>query len=356
MIRSVKIKLEITKSKRRQLLAVYSRFRSIVNKYFQRFYWKPTSLNKITKALVPCGHVSDRYRSLALQQALAIKSATRERMKKKKHKIPYLKGAINLADGVAQIQKSIDSQFDYWIKFSTLTKGDPIYVPFKSHKILNKYLTLGGKIKSGLKLTKDCQFVILVIELPNLPNKEGIKLGLDIGFNKLLSTSDCKIYGKDIKILCGKVDKRKSGSKGKKRARIERDNYIGQICNQLPWNDLSLLVIEDLKNLKFGKRVSKSFRKKLSAWTYPLVKQRLTEKANLNRVQVAVVNPAYTSVTCPKCNNVDKFNRSNEVFCCCACGYSGDCDIIASGNILNRYLGSLQSPSFTKKKKVDIYL
>ncbi len=351
MIRSVKVKLEITESKRRKLRAVYSRFVSMVNAYLRAFYKISSSLNKETKALVSPGHLSDRYRSLALQQALGMKSACLNKMKGKNHRIPVLKGSINLADGVALFSKAKNSKFNYWIRFSTLRKGKPLWVPFKSHKILNKYMNLGGKILSGLQLTKDCKYIILAIEIPEIPiNKPTHKIGIDLGYNKLIACSDGKIYGKDIKRLCQKVTRRKNGSKGKRRAIIERNNYIGQACNQINWQDLDTIVIENLTRLKFGKKInrSKNFRRKLNAWTYPLVKQRLMEKAAMNRVQVAIVNPAFTSTTCPKCNKALRSNRSNELFNCRSCGYSGDSDLVASVNILNRYLGRIQSPSFTK--------
>lgn len=53
------------------------------------------------------------------------------------------------------------------------------------------------------------------------------------------------------------------------------------------------------------------------------------------KTNVVLVNPAYTSQTCPACDHVSKENRkSQESFCCIECGYSANADFVGATNIL----------------------
>jgi len=54
-------------------------------------------------------------------------------------------------------------------------------------------------------------------------------------------------------------------------------------------------------------------------------------------VPVIFVDPRNTSRTCPECGCVDKANRkSQSVFLCTACNFSGNADIVAAVNIAVR--------------------
>ena len=57
---------------------------------------------------------------------------------------------------------------------------------------------------------------------------------------------------------------------------------------------------------------------------------------------MVVVNPAYTSQTCPHCGHVDRGNRpSRDTFKCLRCGFNGPADHVAAMNIRNAGLESL---------------
>jgi len=51
--------------------------------------------------------------------------------------------------------------------------------------------------------------------------------------------------------------------------------------------------------------------------------------------EVLVVDPKYTSQTCPDCYSRHKDNRrSQALFCCESCGYTDHADVVGAKNIL----------------------
>ena len=117
-----------------------------------------------------------------------------------------------------------------------------------------------------------------------------------------------------------------------------RDNYINGCLKLIPWNTIGTIYVEDLKNLKLGKKKNrgKTFRKALAPWTYSQVIKRVQELAEENCVRFQFVPPAYTSQACPKCRHTDAGNRNNEVFKCLKCSYAADADYVGALNILNQ--------------------
>src|SRR5207249_9703648 len=58
--------------------------------------------------------------------------------------------------------------------------------------------------------------------------------------------------------------------------------------------------------------------------------------ASLVGVAVAVVNPAYSSITCPECGFVERRQRHRETFRCWRCGHTHNADFVASRNLCHR--------------------
>lgn len=98
--------------------------------------------------------------------------------------------------------------------------------------------------------------------------------------------------------------------------------------------------------LTFGKRrFPRRVNRRLRRWLSGFLHHRLAMKAELNGVELNVVNASWTSLTCPRCWFTSKTNRSGERFKCGSCGYAGAADAIAATNILRR--GS--DPVITRK-------
>jgi IS605 OrfB family transposase len=349
MIRTVKLSLKFaTAAKRRQVAAVLSRQQACINRYIQAIWEHGGKLDGATFDMVQDARLSCRYRARAVHQALGIIAATRagERATGQKSRCPQFAGVCQLSQQVAKIQKSGPGNFSYWLNFSTLTSYRPILLPVKGTKVLDKWLSKPGAVLRPSVGMRD-GFVYFYVELPNLPPKtEGKDLGVDVGLKKMLVDSTGKRYGTDFQKHCQRVARRVKGSKSRRRAIIARDNYINETVNKLPWATTKTLVVENLKNLKRGKRAcrSKSFRKAMAPWRYAQVLDRIRLKAAEHRVLVVPVCPSYTSQTCPSCKHRAKANRERESFVCRRCGFAADADHVGAVNILARFGGEPKVP------------
>lgn len=362
LVRVVKIRLtHATEQKQRAIKALLEAYQGAVNFYIRSLWVERGKMDAATLARLQNTRLSERYKSQALKQALEIVVGTKKsilainKTRKKKRRIkqvPRFAGVAILDSKFVVLEEARSKEFDYWLKLSTLKKGRRIPLPITATPVLNKWLaTPLAKLKRGCGLGIDpdgTPFALLYVEVPKLPiRQEGKRVGCDIGQNKLITLSDRSVYGLEMRGLLDKIDRREKGSRGRLRAYRERDNYLGYVLNQIPYEELSLLVAEDLRGIKHGKskKRSRKFRRKSAAWTAARLLDGLERKCEENRVLFAKVPPAYTSQTCPKCNHVAEENRKGEAFGCVGCGYTDDADVVGALNVLSRYLGSLESPT-----------
>ena len=339
MIRSVPISLKLaTAAKKRALHALMGEVRSSINFFCNSLWSTPGKLDSETLNRFSDGSLSYRHRSNALKVALETVSTTKKNARELgiKPSCPVSKNAITLSSLVCKVEPGKHS-FDYVIKISGLKSGEPITIPFKSHKRLNYWLYKpGASFKQGAIIDLSKNRAILWI---NIPQEEGTQsgqtLGVDIGKLKMLATSEGEFLGTEFKKVCDNVRRKKPGSKSKKRSQATRECYINKTCKQLPWPLLGTLKIENLKNMKQGKKPGrgKSFRKAMAPWTYRKVSTRLTQLAQENRVCLELINPKNTSRTCPQCGLVAKENRVGEMFKCICCNYTADADYVGALNI-----------------------
>lgn len=343
MFRAIKVSLSLaTAAKKGRLEALRREILSCTQSYINSCWGKKGKLNATTLNSVPGGSLSYRHRSNCLKNALetivfAKKSARALGVKASR---PSVSGALKLSSLVAQVERGKGS-YDYVLKVSGLSKGNPIIVPFKSHERLEYWLS-----KPGAKLLQGCTlgdgWAALWVKLPDEPPKPGTTLAVDLGVNKLLADSAGNKYGLETKTVCARVRGCMPGSKGRLRANRARKNYINKTVKELPWRTLGTLGIENLKNMKRGKRPNrgKSFRKAMAPWTYRQAITRIEQLAQEHRVRLVAVDPRNTSRTCPSCGSVARENRVGEKFSCVRCHYSADADFVGARNILARTTGN----------------
>jgi IS605 OrfB family transposase len=351
MKRAIKIGLgHITQAKRHKMNVLLEAYRAGVNFYIKSLWKNPGRLDKETLARLQNTRLSERYKSQALKQALEIVSSIQKLAKTIGHSasMPVFNGPAVLDAKFITIEDGKCS-FDLSIKLSTLRKYQRITLPVRRTIVFNKWMNYpGARLIQGAALSES--YLTIFIDVPDLPIKEeGKVLAVDTGLNKMFVDSEGNIYGDKFKQIVQKIQRKVPGSKSKQRAYKERTNYINQVINELPWNELRVLGVELLKNLKNGKKKgqSKASRKALIFWVYRQVLNRIEQKAQENRVCLVKVNPANTSRTCPICYKISKDNRRGESFVCINCGYSADSDYVGAQNILARtlqFLGSLESP------------
>jgi len=102
---------------------------------------------------------------------------------------------------------------------------------------------------------------------------------------------------------------------------------------QIP--DVGVIFAESLTFARKGRR-RPAFNRRIGTWMKGFLQERLKYKAELNGVELQVVNAAYTSQTCPRCWFTSRYNRRADRFECAECGYTGRADAVAATNILGR--------------------
>ncbi len=301
--------------------------------------------------------LSRRYLDNALAQAQAILKTHFKILKKKKDaKKPEIKKvSLKLNNKVFKFEKGKNT-FDYWLELRDSQNKRWINFPVKSYDYANRYFkewTLSPEIEL-LKKGKRWFLKLIFKKKVTLENKE--PKGVDIGYRKLITTSDGKAFGKEIKeIIEKKIEPKKQGSKNWKRAKHFLKTEINRILKQAIDGTFSP-VLEELKNLKKNKsgRWRKDVNKKFNHWTYGYIMKRIPELCDVAGVQHHIVSANYTSRICPECGFQDRENRKKEHFKCLQCGYENDADIVGATNVLSRFYRESRVPYPAKPLTIGI--
>lgn len=95
-------------------------------------------------------------------------------------------------------------------------------------------------------------------------------------------------------------------------------------------NNISVIRLEQLANIRQTTRTSRKNEKNLHTWSFYRLSEFIEYKAKLEGIKVEYVNPAYTSQVCPNCT---KKNKSQNRKYKCTCGFEKHRDIIGAMNI-----------------------
>ena len=269
------------------------------------------------------------------------------------HKTRYFKKPdirnvnILLNSNICNIKDS--NHFDGFLKIvlpfrkESSKRYQTIKVPFKHHKQSLKFKDWKQKKSVRLSLDSKNKVSLTFFYEKEAPEKKttGTNIGIDIGYKKLLSSSDGMFYGgSPLEYLYNYIARKKRESKKyKKTLRFKKDEinrYVNRFLKEHP--DLKTLVVENLKEVKKESKFSHSFNNRLQYWSYRQVLEKLERSCQENGILLLKINPAYTSQTCSNCGMKDKKSRNGEHFHCLSCGYSDDADHNASANILQRGL------------------
>jgi transposase len=224
------------------------------------------------------------------------------------------------------------NSFEFWLTIGSLGEKIKIAVPTIGTKHFNK-LAEKGKMVKGFRVSP--KYVFLAFELPEVEKiTNGETIGIDIGAKTALSSfkkgaSVTNNQGADLNSIMLKLKRRKKGSRGFQRTVAERDNYINWAVNHFDFSGVKTLRIENIKNLRRGKRSSRF----LSHWCYKSIFDKLIDTCSQLGVLVEKVSSAGTSQGCPICGWVQKSNRRGKLFHCKSCGFSADSDMVGSANI-----------------------
>jgi len=255
------------------------------------------------------------------------------------HKPKHLGNRMNVSCTIAELQSSKNAKFNAWLHLSSIGNKVIIDLPIQYHKHFNELNSIGKRLNSYI-IKKD--YVQFCFEIETGKKKDvNILVGVDTGINALASLSNGEQFGRDIKDCIDRVKRCKVGSKGRKRASYSLKQRICEVAKVVV-KKAELIVVEKLKNLnnnsKLKGRLSKNIRSSIGNWNYRFWLNRLEQQCEINRVSFRTVLPYYTSQKCNQCGYTDRTNRSGEIFQCQKCGYSGNADVFAACNILERFV------------------
>jgi IS605 OrfB family transposase len=255
------------------------------------------------------------------------------------HKPKHSGKRMSVSCTIADLQNATHSKFDSWLHLSSIGSKIILDLPIKLHKHFNELNTLGKRLNSYI-ITKEYVQFCFEIEIDKKKDVNSL-LGIDTGINALASLSTGEQLGKDIKSCINRVKRCKVGGKGRKRAVNALKQRISEVAKETV-KKADLIVVEKLKNMnnnsKLKGRLSKNIRSSIGNWQYRFWLDRLEQQCERNRVSFRSVLPYYTSQTCPRCGHTDRMNRSGEMFRCQKCDYSGNADVFAARNVLERFI------------------
>ena len=343
IVRSTKYSLKFQTSHKRVMFeTVLDEYSSSVQ-FFIDMCWREPKLSKkdFKKDILDLNvtWLSQRIKQCAARQALDVVQTTRARKKKK----PTFKGnSMMLSSNCVKWEENESSIFDAWIHFSSIGNKINFRIPIKSHKHANQFSE--WKRASSFLFHRNGMVSVSYETETGEKKTEGKNLGIDLGLNKLFACSDNTFKADKSLELVKKVSRKKKNSKSHRRAKEELRSYINHsIKSEFVWDELRLVVVEKIKdlkrNMKVKGRLTKTIRSVISNLPTGYIIDRIQSECERNRVSFRSVPAYYTSITCRKCGHRDKKNRSSqEQFCCSECGHSEHADIHASKNVLERFI------------------
>jgi len=277
--------------------------------------------------------------------------------------------SCNAIAKVAQALKAVKKTKELLFK-----KGCSVHFDKRTYSLKNNVLslfTLNGRIQISLKICafhqtfldqgkiKEAElvrkgkrwFFHLVLDLPDAALLEPAKaMGVDLGENVLAATSTGKLFGggplraSRDQFLGHRRRLQSNGSQsakqklrqisGREKRHVRHVNHCvaKEIVQEAQRNDCSMIILEDLKNIRMRIKAGKKVRSRLHRWSFDQLRLFVEYKAAAQGIQVVYVHPAYTSQTCSSCLTLG--TRIKHRFFCPTCGSFQHSDLNASRNLL----------------------
>jgi len=340
MLKAFKVKIYPNKEKAKRINALLAFWQDQVNRKI-KIFWE---FDKLKGSYSSKEHrKGGRLISDASLRAWQIVKGAKEIKQKIK---PHFNGKeidLNIMS-TRIIQGFKTKEFDLWFNVISLEKRQRLKLPAKKTTILNKALEKGN-LRKSFKLIRDNgdYYMILLVEFPEAKKKKNKKVvGVDVGLNNAIATSDGKFYGRELKALRIKTKWREY----KELSPIKQglNHYARELIEAYPNCNFA---VENLL-FKGEKGRSKRFRRRNLNWAYNHLRRQLEQHALLKGFEVFAVNPKHTSQQCPVCGFIARENRQGESFLCKNCGFAGHADTVGAINICRKIIKEL--PSLRKEQ------
>lgn len=241
-------------------------------------------------------------------------------------------------------------------------RQSPIYLRFKK-KLPQNIVQVELVYNNGLKLS-----INYWVDEENLQIDSNNICAIDFGEIHSITTIDLEgnpeiITGRKIRSIqrfrnkeLGKLNRQlrkcKKGSRNYKKYRKAISKLLSKTNNKMLdsvnktvklftnytiTNNINIVVVGDLS--KFNMNLSKKKggnQQKLVQWTHGKILNKI--KYNLERygIKIVEISEAYTSQTCPNCQN--KYKPLGRNYICPSCGYTQHRDLVGAINILSKYI------------------
>ena len=236
----------------------------------------------------------------------------------------------------------------------------PICINGKVQRISVRSLTTDYQLKQlqhepgSLRITQKSNKWIAQISI-NVPDKPsngsqtmGVDLGLKVPAVAVTESGKTRFFGNG---RMNKYIKRKFKAKRKELGKAKKLNVIRKLDdNEQRWmkdqdhkisrgiinfaieNNVSVIRMEKLTNIRNTARTSRKNEKSLHTWSFYRLAQFIEYKAKLARINVEYVDPKYTSQICPDCGTL---NKAKDRRYQCSCGFKTHRDRLGALNIIN---------------------
>lgn len=236
--------------------------------------------------------------------------------------------------------------FPVWINKSKKIKVKAI-IPKEYEEVFKSKL---GSLRITKKSNKYIAQITISVkeEVSKGTNIMGVDLGIKVPAVCITSSNKVKFIGngRENKYIRRKFKaKRKTLGKAKKLKAIkslndkeqrimqDRDHkYSKEIVDFAIKNNVSIIKLEKLANIRNTTRTSRKNNHSLHNWSFYRLSQYIEYKAIIAGIKVEYVDPSYTSQNCPICGNR---NKAKDRKYKCSCGYTNHRDKVGAINILN---------------------
>jgi transposase len=357
--RSYKLKLFGSKSRFEDLQWSAKEYTEMTRMFTEHLYFNNNVQFFSTKGMGLLGNQAQRK---ALGMVKSKKSIEKDQGHKKS--VPFLNKQLCFANIE---KKSTHKHFNYKIKFSLFFggKGSSIFLFAKGTKPLKLALKQGWKLSEQCEIffeSKNSHWYVHIFVSKEVKIAEAKKksIGIDVGINHIVATSEGTLGNSLSKRL-----KKLNQSKKEKQIQLslaknrKQDVLVNKLKKNLTKNkQINKTIIKQLLDKEAKKIIARglssssnlvvedpkvlanlSGSKGLRRWARTYFAYRIQALGRERRVFVVFTNPAYTSITCPKCENQDKENRAKLKFCCKSCGHKDHSDINGAKNLARKGSG-----------------
>ncbi|MGG2065522.1 RNA-guided endonuclease InsQ/TnpB family protein [Bacillus sp. S14(2024)] len=338
---TVKVKLLPTTEQAFILRSMGKEYISTINILVSEMVAEQKSTKKTTKD-VPA-NLPSAVKNQAIKDA---KSVFRKAKKSKYTIIPVLQKPVC-------VWNNQNYSFDFTHIYLPLVKDGKVKkIPIRALLVdkLNRNFDLLKHKLGTLRITQKSNKWIAQISV-TIPTSEkagtkimGVDLGLKVPAVAVTDDGNTRFFGngrqnKYVSRSC-KSQRKKLGKLKKlnairnlddKEQRYMQDHKVSRAIVQFAVeNNISVIRLEQLTNIRQTTRTSRKNEKNLHTWSFYRLSQFIKYKANLLGIQVEYVNPAYTSQTCPSCS---KKNKAQDRKYTCSCGFETHRDRVGAMNI-----------------------